>query len=259
MATDPTQKHAQGNRNLVPNAEQTIATDDPETLGIIDDLDALAEFLLGRTPVGELARLDSDRALLVEDIDQRVETLSQHTEWDRRTLLSGIGCQLETKAELKVASREVLDNCSRFLAVLAQVVGLLDLVSDRRGAITACSSVVLGTGRTGQDLHNALPKSLLYFRLGEIDRAGRELRAAAGVSYSSERGDFGKGPLACIQSAHLSEPRMRIYLSGSGASILGRQVDASIREHLRTCSACAALRDDVLRREQILAQELEFV
>jgi hypothetical protein len=196
--------------------------------------------------------MDPRRRLLVEELRQRVDLISAQAEWDNETLLTEIGCQFQTEEELDAASIERLQRCATFLKVIAGVIGMLDVVYDKRAAIVTCSNLVRGTGRDPADLDAALDDEdsvpMFYFRLGEIDSAARALRLSLGLARASDRNDLGS-PFAGMPSAHLSVPRARIHASGNGAEQLGSEVDAAIRSHVKTCDACRALVKSIVARD----------
>ncbi|HEY2537406.1 MAG TPA: hypothetical protein VGI24_10545 [Solirubrobacteraceae bacterium] len=219
-------------------------------------------------------RSDAAQALLL------LGELRSLTGWDDDTLCAQLGCHPETWMVVggrantykdKDKDKTDLDHSLRFLKLIREVTGRLDLTRHRREVVNAAFTACADAGgvvpervprilaaleeRSDGDL---TPSELL--NLGEIGKAWRQVALNMRSGRAYERSTATAKLTAPLQShtAHLSPERLTLLAQPNAEDLLGSRVAVSMRKHLSApgCAKCRRVAQEMGLTELLRTADL---
>jgi hypothetical protein len=196
-----------------------------------------------------------DRSELFADIFGQATLLANATKWEMHTLLTELGCRVQTTAELGEMEEAVLRRCRDYFSLVRELAELLPETDERREIVSGAALLFYDSDgdfeRCRESLKAGPFSATELIELGELDKAWSLSRLnLAGPVGDRARLLEEKNPFSKPRP-HLSEERLDQYLAPAG--ILAPEMRARIRAHLELCPACC---DAFHERQHLHAESL---
>ncbi len=196
-----------------------------------------------------------DRSELFAEIFGQAILLANSTRWEMQTLLSQLGCRVQTTVELGKMEEDELRGCRDYFALAGSLVDLLPSIADRREIVSGVALLFHDSGGDvdlcKESLEAGTFSAVELIELGELEKAWAFSRLHL-AGPAGDRARFLQQTNPFVKSEpHLSDALLDRYAVPS--SDLDDEMRSRIAKHLELCPACS---DAFHERRLACAQDL---
>lgn len=181
-----------------------------------------------------------DRWPLFFDNFRQIVRLEFATGWKTRTVLTELGCQIETTEELGEMEDEELETCLEYFKWVESLTEYLDTTAERRRILSEASLLFRDTQGDLSECKRSMMAGTFpgveLLKLGEIEKAWETARLQIGGTIG-DRARMLRDTNPFVRSRpHLSDERLDDYLDPNGG--IGKEMRGRISRHLKQCTEC---------------------